>query len=148
MVRERASAGLNHLPDVGHSVQVAGECGLACADPNLRIDMTPGAPKFYYSKVIAVEEEMKARHLIDSASYGPDALKALGEAFDAAWQEIAGNFGDDPRDIELARARLATALLSVACEESPDVEALKVGALQAMALVYREPQVTGPQISS
>jgi hypothetical protein len=51
---------------------------------------------------------MKARHLIDSASFGPEALKAIGQAFDAAWRDIAGDFGDDPRDIELARMRLAT----------------------------------------
>jgi hypothetical protein len=82
--------------------------------------------------------EMNARHVIDSASFGPEALKAIGEAFDGAWREIAGNFGDDPRDIELARLRLANAMLSVACEESRDVEALKNGALQAMALGYRE----------
>lgn len=81
---------------------------------------------------------MKARHLIDSASYGPEALKVIGQAFDEVWRDIAGNFGDDPRDIELARLKLANALLSVACEESQDVEALKNGALQAMALGYRE----------
>ncbi len=79
---------------------------------------------------------MKARHVIDSASYGPEALKVIVQAFDEAWRDIAGNFGDDPRDIELARLKLA--LLSVACEESHDVEALKNGALQAMALGYRE----------
>jgi hypothetical protein len=84
---------------------------------------------------------MKARHLIDSASYGPEALKAIGQAFDEAWCEIAGNFGEDPRDVELARAKLANALLSVACEESRDVEALKHGALQAIALGYREREV-------
>jgi hypothetical protein len=81
---------------------------------------------------------MKARHLIDNASFGPEALKAIGDAFDTAWREIAGNFGNDPRDIELARVRLANAVLSVACDESRDVEALKNGALQALALAYRE----------
>jgi hypothetical protein len=81
---------------------------------------------------------MRARRLIDSASYGPEALKAISQAFDEAWREIAGNFSDDPRDVELARLRLANALLSVACEESRDVQALKNGALQAMALAYRE----------
>jgi hypothetical protein len=81
---------------------------------------------------------MKARHLIDDASFGPEALKAIGEAFDAAWHDIAANFGNHPQDIELARLRLANAVLSVACEESRDVEALKNGALQAMALRYRE----------
>lgn len=81
---------------------------------------------------------MRARQLIDSASYGPEALKAIGQAFDAAWREIAGNFGNDPRDIELARVQLANAVLSVACDESRYVEVLKNGALQAMALGYRE----------
>jgi hypothetical protein len=84
---------------------------------------------------------MKTHHLIDSASFGPEALKAIGRAFDAAWCEIAGNFGNDPRDVELARVKLATALLSVACEESRDAEVLKNGALQAMALAYREREV-------
>jgi hypothetical protein len=81
---------------------------------------------------------MKARALIDGASYEPDALKAMGQAFDEAWPSIAGNFGHDPQEIESARLRLATALLSVANEDSRDVEALKTGALQAMALSYRE----------
>ncbi len=87
---------------------------------------------------LAGREEMKARHVIDSASYGPEALKVIVQAFDEAWRDIAGNFGNDPRDVELARLKLANALLSVACEESHDVEALKNGALQAMALGYRE----------
>jgi hypothetical protein len=81
---------------------------------------------------------MRARHLIDSASYGPEALKTISQAFDEAWRESAGNFGSDPRDIELARLRLANAVLSVASEESRDVEALKNGALQAMALAYQD----------
>ena len=80
---------------------------------------------------------MKARRLIDGAAYGPNALKALGQAFDEAWANIAGNFGDDPSDIERARPKLATALLSVASEDSRDVEVLKKAALQVMALGYR-----------
>ena len=32
---------------------------------------------------------MRARQLIDGASFGPEALKAIGDAFDAAWAEIA-----------------------------------------------------------
>jgi hypothetical protein len=81
---------------------------------------------------------MKARHLIDSASYGPDALKTMGQAFEEAWRDIGGNFGHDPRDIELARERLAKALLSAASEENRDVEALKSAASQVMALDCRE----------
>ena len=43
---------------------------------------------------------MKARQLIDGAAFGPDASKVIGQAFDEAWKEVAGNFGDDPQDIE------------------------------------------------
>jgi hypothetical protein len=82
--------------------------------------------------------DMKARKLIDGASYGPDALKVIGQAFDAAWQEIAGNFGSDPQQIEAARLRLAEAVLSVADENSRDAEILKRAALQRMALDYRD----------
>ena len=45
---------------------------------------------------------MRACQLIDGASFGPDTLKAIGQAFDQAWAQIAGNFGDDPGDIESA----------------------------------------------
>jgi len=80
---------------------------------------------------------MTARQLIDGASFGPDTLRALGQAFHAAWQDIAGNFGDDPQDIEKARTRPANALLSIADEDSHNVEVLKRAALQRMALDYR-----------
>lgn len=82
---------------------------------------------------------MRARqHLIDRAVLGPEALKAVGQAFDAAWADIAGNFGSNPRDIDHAGYKLAHALLSVADEDSRDVEILKMAALQRMALDYRD----------
>ena len=74
--------------------------------------------------------------MIDGASFEPEVLKAIGQAFDAAWTIIERNFGNDPRDIAEARMRLAEAMLSIAAEDSRDVEALKNGALQAMALNY------------
>jgi hypothetical protein len=70
-------------------------------------------------------------------SFGPDALKAIGQAFDEAWKQIAGNFGNEPTVIESARLKLAEALLSVADDDSRDVEALKQAALQRMAVDYR-----------
>jgi hypothetical protein len=79
----------------------------------------------------------KARQLIDGASFGPEALHAIGAAFDAAWAEISNNFGDDPIDVEKARLRLANALLSIANEASRDVDILKRSALQRMALDYK-----------
>jgi hypothetical protein len=38
---------------------------------------------------------MRARQLIDEALFGPDALMTIGEAFDAAWADIADTFGND-----------------------------------------------------
>jgi hypothetical protein len=38
---------------------------------------------------------MKAHEPIDRASFGPDALKAIGRAFDESWFSIAGNFAKD-----------------------------------------------------
>ena len=75
---------------------------------------------------------MEARGLIEGASYGPEALKAIGRAFDEAWASIAGNFSDD--QIEAARLRLANALLAVAKDNSRDVEVMKRKALDKMRL--------------
>ena len=80
---------------------------------------------------------MHARELIDKTSFGPEALAAMGQAFDAAWEEISHNFGDDPDDSYAARLKLATALLAIASDESRDVDVLKRAALQRMALDYR-----------
>jgi hypothetical protein len=81
---------------------------------------------------------MTARQLIDGASFGPEALKAIGKAFDQAWVQVAGNFGTDPATIEAARLRLAKAILSIADEESRDPAILRQAALERMALDYRE----------
>ena len=80
---------------------------------------------------------MKGHKLIDGAAFGPDALKAIGQAFDEAWEEVGGNFSDDPHDIERARLKLANAVLSIAHEDSRNVDVLKRAALQRMALDYR-----------
>jgi hypothetical protein len=66
---------------------------------------------------------MKAREPIDRASFGPDALKAIGQAFDEPWASLAGNHGDD--QVEAARLRLADALLSIANDDSRNVETIK-----------------------
>jgi hypothetical protein len=83
---------------------------------------------------------MNARELIEGATYGPEVLKVIGQAFDEAWAQIAGNFGDDSPDIEMARLRLANAMLSVADDDSRDAQALKQAALAQMALDYRKPR--------
>ena len=79
---------------------------------------------------------MEARLLIDGASFGPDALKAVGQAFDDAWDAIAANFGLDPQAIDAAQLQLANAVLSIADENSRNVDVLKHAALLRMALDY------------
>jgi hypothetical protein len=70
------------------------------------------------------------------AAYGPQSVKAMGQAFDEAWVLIAGTFST-PEETEIARLLLAEAILSVATEGSCDVVALKTGALHALAMDYR-----------
>ena len=91
---------------------------------------------------------MKARHLIESASFGPDALKVIGQAFDEAWALIAGNFGSDPLVIESARLSLANAILGVATDASRDVEDLKQAGLKAMSAHYRSLSIGSPKTSN
>jgi hypothetical protein len=79
---------------------------------------------------------LKARELLDSAVFGPEALKVICQAFDEAWASIAGNFDESPITVEAARLKLAQAILAEA-NGHHDVEALKNAALQAMALAYR-----------
>jgi len=80
---------------------------------------------------------MKARALIDGASFGPETMTAMGHAFNEAWARMAPTFGNIPREVEIARLRLAEAMLSIATEGDMDVSALKDRAIDAMAMGYR-----------
>ena len=77
---------------------------------------------------------MRHHQRIDGTSYGPETLTAMTKAFDQAWSVVAGNISQHAS--VAARLRLADALLSVASEDSRDVDALKRKALEAMALSY------------
>jgi hypothetical protein len=90
---------------------------------------------------------MKARTLIDGASFDPDALKAVGQAFDETWAEIASHFAPDTLIVEGARLALANAILSVATESSRDVQVLKTAALQVMAHNYKSLPIGGSKVS-
>jgi hypothetical protein len=46
---------------------------------------------------------MEARQRISNASYSPEALKVLCQAFDEAWEDIAGNFGGNALAVRAAR---------------------------------------------
>jgi hypothetical protein len=79
----------------------------------------------------------ESKQLIEGASYGPDALKVVCQAFDEAWSSIEGNFSDDPETIETARLKLARVMLSIPLAHICEVEKVKTSALEMMALLYR-----------
>jgi hypothetical protein len=109
---------LRHLPYLpfGRSASVS-----RCSSVWLEAAMVGGGD--HVPKVIA---------LIAGSGLGTDALKAVRQAFDNAWAEVAGKF-NDVAEKEAARLAIATAILSVATNENRDVEMLKQTGLQAVA---------------
>jgi hypothetical protein len=81
---------------------------------------------------------MKARRLIESSDFPPEALHVMFQAFDKAWSEVSHHFAADESEKERARTRLAHAILAVAGADSRDAERLKNEALQVMAMGYRD----------
>jgi hypothetical protein len=111
--------------------------GFSMADPKSKRVMLSIADGY---KRLAERAELRAgNQFIDGTWFGPDALKAIGEAFDAAWADIAGNFTGNTLQIEVARLKLATALFSIASEQNRNVQVLKNAALHRMAPDYRGP---------
>jgi hypothetical protein len=76
---------------------------------------------------------MKARQLIASASYGPQQLNAIYQAFDEAWAAIAADVGPDPAAIETTRLKLANIILRLAGAGNNDPAALKNAALRLLS---------------
>ena len=89
---------------------------------------------------------MKARQLIQGATYGPETLKVIGKAFDDAWSEIAGHFSHNGLQAQSVRLKLAHAVLAVARADSRDSDELKNAALQIMAMNYRDPSDPGAPV--
>jgi hypothetical protein len=58
------------------------------------------------------------KEIIDSmgATYGPEALKVIGKAFDDAWAEIGPGFSKNGLQAQSARMTLANAILEEATE--------------------------------
>lgn len=79
---------------------------------------------------------MKARQMIEGASLDPAQLKAIGQAFDDAWDQIAPQISNWPGAIESARLKLAHLVLSVAKRGVLEREALKD---EALKLIHAPP---------
>ena len=61
---------------------------------------------------LRAELGMSERQFIAEAGCTPQIVKAMEQAFDQAWTEIAGDFVDSPSEIQSARLSLARAMLS------------------------------------
>ena len=57
---------------------------------------------------------MKARELIQGATYEPDQVKVMGDALEAVWAMIATDVGSSPNSAEAARLRIARVILRLA----------------------------------
>jgi len=75
---------------------------------------------------------MKARRRIESASYGPDQLEALGKAFDDAWARIAPNTSSRRQDIEAARFAVADIVLGRAKHGDFDTQSVADSAVKLL----------------
>jgi hypothetical protein len=80
---------------------------------------------------------MKARALLESASFDPAQLAILGAAFDAAWAKIAPTVGSYPLSIEAARLQLADAVLQAAKSGFNSPDGITKRVLAAMSVEQR-----------
>lgn len=80
---------------------------------------------------------MRARQLIGGAAFPPDVLKALGEAFEDAWAEIAPGVSTDPNVVDAARLSLAEIVLVIAKAGPIDRDRIKAGAVDAFRQKHR-----------
>jgi hypothetical protein len=90
----------------------------------------------------------KADQLLEKSSYGPSELKAIVQAFDDAWSQVAGNFGGNPLAVEAVRLKLANIVLANATSHHGDASALTTAALQALAACYRRDGLKPPTCTS
>ena len=74
-------------------------------------------------------------------------IKAMGQAFDQAWAEIAFHFDGDPLIRDSARQSLAGAVLGVAGDSIHDVQGLKAAGLRAMRRDYKSLPIATRQVA-
>ena len=83
---------------------------------------------------------MKARMLVEGASFNPEQLKIVGKAFDRAWDEIKPSVSTRAEAMQAARMKLANAVLAIARTADPfTIERIKEHALGAMRADPIEP---------
>jgi hypothetical protein len=84
---------------------------------------------------------MRARRIIDGASFGPEVLKVVRQAFDETWTNIAPMFA--PGEYDDAREALALAVMTAARDDSADATPMREAAIRAMHRKYPSRFSTG-----
>jgi len=80
---------------------------------------------------------MRARQLIGSAGFPPDALKVIGDAFEDAWAELASHVSSDPTVVDAARLSLAEIVVGIARAGPIDYDRIKTAAVDVFCTVHR-----------
>ena len=75
---------------------------------------------------------MKARRLVAAAVYDPTTLRAIGKAFDDAWEQISPQVSARSDAIEAARLKLAEIVLSLTKDGTRDPGKLTEAAMRLM----------------
>ena len=74
---------------------------------------------------------MRAREIVEGASFPPHVMKVVRDAFDGAWSAVEDQFrGVSSGELEQARLAMAKAVLAATTQDSTNVEVLKVEALK------------------
>ena len=81
------------------------------------------------------EPKLEAKRLIGQATYGPEILSVLFQAFDEAWATLEPTCGQNPLAIRATRLKLANAVLSLARQDVRDASTIRDGALRLLGCI-------------
>jgi hypothetical protein len=98
----------------------------------LAIAVLDRSPTLSYAYAWSAGEPMKAQRLIANAVYGPAELKAVGKAFDDAWEQVGPQVSSRAAAIEAARLKLAELVLSLSRDGVRDPQELAESAVRLM----------------
>jgi hypothetical protein len=85
---------------------------------------------------------MRARRILEGASYGPEVLNIAHRAFDQAWESVIHIFEQDEH--ESVREDLAQAVIALLRDDSGNVERIRDEAVRSLVRKYPSRFAGGP----
>lgn len=85
---------------------------------------------------------MRARRILEGASYGPDVLKIAHKSFDEAWESVSHLFEHDEH--ESVREELAEAVIALLRDETSNVARIRDEAIRSLERNYPSRFMGGP----